>query len=118
MKLIIDLDDDIAKGIRGENDCKVEPSEIVRSFQATIAEAIANGTPYNKADKWISVKDNLPDKNDFVLVYDGSDMFVAWYENEGMSEGWHSFDETYDRYTPIIAWRPLPKAPESEDKKC
>lgn len=43
MKLLIEIDDDIAKGIRGENDCKVEPREIVRSFQATIADAIKNG---------------------------------------------------------------------------
>lgn len=51
MKLIIELDDDIAKGIRGENDCKVEAREIVRSFQATISKAIANGTPVsNKCD--------------------------------------------------------------------
>ena len=51
MKLIIEIDDDIAKGIRGENDCNVEPREIVRSFQATISEAIANGTPVsNKGD--------------------------------------------------------------------
>ena len=54
MKLIIELDDDIAKGIRGENDCKVEPREIVRSFQATIADAIANGTPYNPSGDCIS----------------------------------------------------------------
>lgn len=54
MKLIIDLDDDIAKGIRGENDCKVEPSEIVRSFQATIAEAIANAIPYDDSGDLIS----------------------------------------------------------------
>lgn len=48
MKLIIEVDDDIAKGIRGENDCKVEPREIVRSFQATISKAIVNGTPYEE----------------------------------------------------------------------
>ena len=48
MELIIKIDDDIAKGIRGENDCKVEPREIVRSFQATIADAIVNGIPYDK----------------------------------------------------------------------
>ena len=48
MKLIIEIDDDIAKGIRGENDCNVEPREIVRSFQATISEAIANGKPYEE----------------------------------------------------------------------
>ena len=28
MELIIKLDDDIAKGIRGENECEVEPREI------------------------------------------------------------------------------------------
>lgn len=48
MELIIKIDDDIAKGIRGENECEVEPREIVRSFQATIADAIANGIPYDK----------------------------------------------------------------------
>lgn len=54
MKLIIELDDDIAKGIRGENDCKVEAREIVRSFQATISKAIVNGTPYEERPqgKW------------------------------------------------------------------
>lgn len=54
MKLIIELDDDIAKGIRGENDCEVEPREIARSFQATIADAIKNGTPYNPTGDLIS----------------------------------------------------------------
>lgn len=53
-KYIIELDDDIAKGIRGENECEVEPREIVRSFQATIADAIANGTPYNPTGDLIS----------------------------------------------------------------
>ena len=59
MKLIIELDDDIAKGIRGENDCKVEAREIVRSFQATISKAIANGTPYEERPQgeWIRIDD-------------------------------------------------------------
>ena len=48
MEIVIKIDDDIAKGIRGENECEVEPREIVRSFQATIADAIANGTPLPK----------------------------------------------------------------------
>ena len=46
MQLVIDLDDDIAQGIiEGNND---EPRNIVRSFQATIADAIKNGTPLPK----------------------------------------------------------------------
>lgn len=74
-----------------------------------LAEWLTELKERREADRWISVKDKLPEKNDFVLVYDGSDMFVAWYENEGMSEGWHSYDVTYDGFPPIIAWRPLPK---------
>ena len=43
MKLIIDIDEDIAQGIiDGEGE---KPRNIVRSFQATIADAIKNGTP-------------------------------------------------------------------------
>lgn len=43
MKLIIDIDKDIAQGIiDGEGE---KPRNIVRSFQATIADAIKNGTP-------------------------------------------------------------------------
>ena len=54
MNLIIKIDDDIAKGIRGENECEVEPREIVRSFQATIADAIKNGTPVSTDGDLIS----------------------------------------------------------------
>lgn len=46
MKLIIDIDKDIAQGIidgKGEM-----PRNIVRSFQATIADAIKNSTPLPK----------------------------------------------------------------------
>lgn len=43
MKIVIDIDEGIAQGIiDGKNDV---PSRIVRSFQATIADAIKNGTP-------------------------------------------------------------------------
>lgn len=43
MQIVIEIDEDIAQGIiDGENDT---PRNIVRSFQATIADAIKNGTP-------------------------------------------------------------------------
>jgi len=64
MELIIKLADDIAKGIRGENECEVEPREIVRSFQATIADAIKNGTPLPKGE-WISRRDADGNINDY-----------------------------------------------------
>ena len=46
MQIVIDIDDGIAQGIiEGINDM---PSNIVRSFQATIADAIKKGTPLPK----------------------------------------------------------------------
>lgn len=46
IELVIKLNEDIAQGIiDGENDA---PRNIVRSFQATIADAIKNGTPLPK----------------------------------------------------------------------
>lgn len=59
--------------------------------------------------EWISVKERLPENEDFVLACDNLDMFVAWYSNNSMTEGWHSFDVSFDDSTPIIAWRPLPE---------
>jgi hypothetical protein len=50
MQIVIDIDNDIAHGIiDGQND---EPRDIVRGFQATIADAIKNGTLL-KVGHWI-----------------------------------------------------------------
>ena len=46
MQVVIDIDDDIARGIINEQGDA--PRNIVRSFQATIADAIKNGTPLPK----------------------------------------------------------------------
>lgn len=49
IELIIKIDANIANGIiYGHGD---EPRNIVRSFQATIADAIKNGTPLDKHDE-------------------------------------------------------------------
>lgn len=46
MQIVIDIDEGIMQGIiEGKGD---KPREIVRSFQATIADAIKNGTPLPK----------------------------------------------------------------------
>ena len=45
VKLIIELDKDLYESIAGKNTDTVEPREVVRSFQATIADAIKDGKP-------------------------------------------------------------------------
>ena len=57
--------------------------------------------------EWNSCNRRLPKDTKDVLVYDGYNMFVAWYvDNE-----WYSWSNRIDRYRPILAWMPLPHEP-------
>lgn len=55
--------------------------------------------------RWVSVDDRLPYQDVHVLVDDGIDMFVAWYDGDD----WYSFDDNYNPDNPILAWQPLPE---------
>jgi hypothetical protein len=135
MKLIIDLDDGIAKGIRGENDCNVEPSEIVRDFQATIADAIRNGIPYEERLKedWIPIKTRpLTEEEkeiypDYTFIYDcrmpedGEEVLVTTkYGVYSDRYYWDDcgcyFEDHYDDGE-VLAWKPLPEPYKEGDKE-
>lgn len=62
-------------------------------------------------DRWIHTNERLPDGSYDVLVTDGCDKFVAYYDLQG---SWRSYDSRFDKYTPIKYWRPLPEEPKGE----
>lgn len=85
----------------------------LESIEALMAEGKIYDIDYSP---WIPVSERLPETDDDVLVYDGVDMFVAWYANECMWQGWNSTDNNLDKYTPIIAWMPLPPCYEPQER--
>lgn len=59
-----------------------------------------------RAQRWIRVEDDLPEKDTEVMVYDKGGLFgLAYYDSAGT---WHSYATCYR----ITHWMPLPKAPE------
>ena len=69
--------------------------------------------------KLIPVSEGFPKHKDILVMDEEEDMFIAWYESEGLHEGWRSTDNRFDYDTPIIAWQPLPEPyiAESEEKE-
>ena len=67
--------------------------------------------------RWIPVSEGFPKHKDILVMDEGEDVFVAWYESEGLHEGWHSTDNKFDYYTPIIAWMPLPQSYKAESEE-
>jgi len=74
--------------------------------------------------KWISVKDKLPDENISVLVTDGEQILIGYYEKRwgwsasgvsGYDFEWE-FDDTFRRESPVAYWSELPELPNVKQK--
>lgn len=71
---------------------------------------------YNKANEWHYVKDELPDENQWVLVYDGSYTVCNYHSNTPIKWLDNYENEVYEGS--IIAWKeitPPKEIKENED---
>ena len=104
MKRIIEIEESIYQGIiNGKKaDRSVEPREIVRSFQATIADAIAQSTPYNPTGDCIS-REALKD---------------ITYINKGNFNTVEGIREWIDNAPPVDLWQMRQEATENALKKA
>lgn len=61
--------------------------------------------------KWVKCKKEMPSAFALVLVSDGSNIEIKWWDDE--SEGWDSWDEFNSQIEneDIKWWRRLPKLP-------
>ena len=57
-------------------------------------------------DRWISVKDRLPEEIGYYLVVIGNEMLVSIDIAEYSENRWHKHDE-------VLYWQPLPDYPEA-----
>lgn len=117
MQIVIDIDENIFTRLF---DNGTEDYAIVNDDLFTIAKSIRNGTPFETQrpkGKWISVTERLPENTKDVLVFDGEDYFVAWYEAQTIEmQGWYSWDKSFDKYYSIKAWMPIEPYTEVKDE--
>ena len=76
-------------------------------------DEIATFTDVQPVDRWISVKDRLPDNCVEVLVYDTDcGIVIGWYDKE-ISDFATDFISPLDAVT---HWQPLPKPPKDGEQ--
>lgn len=100
MKLIIDIDEETY-------------TKAQAGILGSLGEIVANGIPYEPEGEWIPVSERLPQDFCVVLVY--CPQFDNIYRVFRESDAWHQFSTSDVLMQAVTHWRPLPKAPESED---
>ena len=86
-----------------DNYAKGYDAAIGRALVAVRKVSIADVQP---VDRWISVKDRLPEEIGYYLVVIGNEMLVSIDIAEYSENRWHKHDE-------VLYWQPLPDYPEA-----
>ena len=90
----------------------IQTTQLFKCKDENIIEAL--GADVQPVDRWISVKDRVPEAGVHVLVTDGIHMMVTWCEYVDNQCLWVDNYYTYVnvRFKEVTHWMPLPEPPE------
>lgn len=85
-----------------------------------MSEKVINGLKQNsmETNKWISVKDRLPEEGQKVIVFDNEYKTVDTYEFEDSKFLYRDSYHTDDYTNFVTHWMPLPKPPINDCRTC
>lgn len=102
-----DLESIIKRGVEKALNTPVHGGKTISEWAAI---GIKNG------GGWISVKDRLPEKNWVYIIYNGENVFPAYYERGRRKSEW---TDNYEGYCDFEAthWMPLPAPPKEGEEE-
>ena len=98
----------------------VDPMYYGVETQPLVDHLIANGVTLDSSSKWISVKDRLPEKEDWYLVFTtpnrgyksiNKGYFCKGYDWDKFTPRWHG---SGGNWANVTHWMPLPQPPKGE----
>lgn len=105
-----DIGDYIITGVKGEQyPCK--PDIFEQTYEPVNN---ANTLKLTCSNNWISVKNRLPEDDNFVLVYNSEDKEIIIANYRG-NNAWDSYVYGWLPDNAVTHWQPLPKSPEVEE---
>ena len=119
-----------------EHSCNVHGCQILREAAAQLEHFTAENKALREKQRWIPVTERLPDERDAVIILlkDGQVFRGEIRERIALPEWWYFYDASdtdmdmlgvmYPLFddglwlheNPVVAWMPLPEAPEEGEK--
>lgn len=98
----------------GITDGWLKPPKDWKWYEDLVRNAPTVAKDIKVPDKWVSVKDRLPEKQGEYIAFDGKSVFGAYYEGGTLDTKWTDTTEWYRDYV-VTHWMPLPKPPKEDE---
>lgn len=109
----IDSENATARALRANNDNSARFYEETAENDKKIVEWLTELQERREADKWISVKDRMPEPRVAVMVYcpEYKNQYCAFYEDKH----WQVFGAYDTVWNEVTHWKPLSQDPEESE---